>query len=405
MSPPWWAAFDPADTTLRCGDNQHRLRWMDGTLHALDHPDAEGELVLGALGGDTSPCLDLVMAWGRHSDDLTVLAFGPRSASDRLTVPVSVLDEITAVSGGAGLIHPGFAKPVGRSVSIGGTVSQPVSAAGLSLTFHTGHSGGAGRVGHHSGRGSSDITGHRGFPDRHWVRQILARLRKYGGVLALKQRWLLRGISATASRLARPVKFRRSAGWSAYAPVGWHGRSIGGHGLVSGFHGPPGWRGAEVDEARAELIRLLALGAPFQFRLSAAVAHAWSADGANAGRAELARPTLTAALSGRLAPAAADWLGIDPEEVEVSVHGDRASWGELALIKTGSTSRLKSQLPVGWLASVWAPGFAVVGGHLVVSVLDAAWPTAHVLAVRSPGQDPAELSIRNDKGHWSEASR
>jgi hypothetical protein len=50
---------------------------------------------------------------------------------------------------------------------------------------------------------------------------------------------------------------------------------------------------------------------------------------------------------------------------------------------------------------VWAPGFAVVDGHLVVSVLDAAWPTAQVLAVRSPGQDPAELAIRDDKGHWS----
>ena len=85
-----------------------------------------------------------------------------------------------------------------------------------------------------------------------------------------------------------------------------------------------------VDEDRAELIRLLALGQPFQFRLSAAVAHAWSADGANAGRAGQARPALTAALAGRLAPAAADWLDIDPEEVEVSIH-DGAGWGELAL--------------------------------------------------------------------------
>jgi hypothetical protein len=165
-----------------------------------------------------------------------------------------------------------------------------------------------------------------------------------------------------------------------------------------------GWGPPEVDEPRAELIRLLALGPPFQFRLSAAVAHAWSADGANAGRAERARPALTAALAGRLAPAAKDWLDIDPAEVEVSVD-DGAGWGALALTNTGGTGRLQARLPVGWLASVWAPGFAVVDGHLVVSVLDAAWPTARVLAVRSPGRDAAERTIRNDQGHWSVTSR
>ena len=165
-----------------------------------------------------------------------------------------------------------------------------------------------------------------------------------------------------------------------------------------------GWGIPEVDAARAELIRLLALGPPFQFRLSAGVAHTWSADGANAGRAELARPALTAALAGRLAPAAKRWLDIDPETVEVSVH-DGAGWGALALTSTGGSARLQARLPVGWLASVWAPGFAVVDGHLVVSVLDAAWPTARVLAVRSPGRDPAEQTIRNDQGHWSVTSR
>jgi hypothetical protein len=167
---------------------------------------------------------------------------------------------------------------------------------------------------------------------------------------------------------------------------------------------PFGWPGAEVDQARVELIRLLALGLPFQFRLSAAVAHAWSADGANPGRAERARPALTAALAGRLAPAARDWLNIDPEEVGVSLH-DGAGWGALELTKTGGTGQLQARLPVGWLASVWAPGFAVVDGHLIVSMLDAAWPTARVLAVRSPGRDPAEQTIRNDQGHWSVSSR
>ena len=154
----------------------------------------------------------------------------------------------------------------------------------------------------------------------------------------------------------------------------------------------------------SELIRLLALGAPFQFRLSAAVAHAWSADGEHASRAQRARPALTAALAGRLAPAAAQWLDIDPGEVDAAIH-DGAGWGEITHAKTGGNARLMARLPVGWLAEVWAPGFAVVGSHLVVAVLHADWPQASVLALRSPGQDPVELSIRQDQGHWNVTSR
>jgi hypothetical protein len=336
VNPAWWAAFGPADTSLQCGDGNHQLRWADGRLEAVDHPDAEGELVLGALGGDTSPCLDLVMAWGKHSENLAVLAIGPRSASDLLTIPAAILDEVTAVLGGG--------NPAAHAVSIGGTVSWLRPAPRPSAVFYAGRSG----------------------------RSPLH-------------------IPALAAR-ARAVRRARTH------------RGHAGYGLVSGWHGHPGWHGAEIDETRAELIRLLALGPPFQFRLSAAVAHAWSADGANAGRAQQARPALTAAVAGRLAPAAAGWLDIDPEEVEASIH-DGGGWGDLALTHTGQTGRLQARLPVGWLASVWAPGFAVVDGHLVVSLLDASWPNAQVLAVRSPGQDPAELTIRNDKEHWSVTAR
>ena len=201
-----------------------------------------------------------------------------------------------------------------------------------------------------------------------------------------------RAIALRRARMLRRQLGATRGGWSGFSPAGRHSHLLG------------SWGVPEVDEARAELIRLLALGPPFQFRLSAAVAHAWSADGANAGHAERARPALTAALAGRLAPAAADWLDIDPDEVELNVHYG-PGWGELALTKTGETGRLEARLPVGWLASVWAPGFAVVDGHLIVSVLDGAWPTARVLAVRSPGLDPAEQTIRNDRGHWSVTSR
>jgi hypothetical protein len=69
-----------------CGDGTHRLRWDQGTLAALDHPDAEAELVFGALGGDRPACVSLIESWGRHGDDLQVLAAGPRSAADELVI-------------------------------------------------------------------------------------------------------------------------------------------------------------------------------------------------------------------------------------------------------------------------------------------------------------------------------
>jgi len=342
----WWAAFGPAEAQLRCGDAQHRLRWADGMLQAVDHPDAEGELVLGALGGDTSPCLDVVAAWGKHCDDLAVLAIGPRSHSDLLTIPASVLDEITAASGGGQAYH-GLGNPASHTVSVGGVFAR------LSPVVQT----------------STVIAASSGGAPRRIRRPVPAR------AMVLRRSRMLRGHAS--------------------------------YGLVSGWHGRRRfpWPGSfAVDEGRAELIRLLALGAPFQFRLSAAVAHAWSADGANAGRADRARPALTAALAGRLAPAAADWLDIHPDEVEVNLHGG-PDWGEFALVKTAGTGRLQARLPVGWLASVWAPGFAVVNRNLIVSVLDAAWPAARVLTVRSPGEDPVEQTIRSDNGHWSVTSR
>jgi hypothetical protein len=344
VSPAWWAAFGPAETKLRCGDSEHRLRWADGMLQAVDHPDAEGELVLAALGGDTSPCLDLVAAWGKHSDDLAVLAIGPRSATDRLTFPVSVLDEIAAPSGNS----------QGRAVSIAGTISRHSRSAGMSVAIYSGQAG--------------------------------ASARRVPPQLAARARAMRRARMRSARMRSGRVSYGRSFGWHGFAP----GRRV------------PWGGGWEIDAGRGELIRLLALGPLFQFRLSAAVAHAWSADGEQADRTVRARPALTAALTGRLAFAAAQWLNVDPGEVEAKLY-DGDGWGELAL--SGGTGRLQAQLPVGWLASVWGPGLAVVGQHLVVSVLDATWPTARVLALRSPGGDPEELGIRQDKGHWSVTSR
>jgi hypothetical protein len=349
VSQRWWAAFGPAEARLRCGDAEHRLRWADGKLQAVDHPDAEGELVLAALGSDASPCLDMVMAWGRHSDDLTVLAVGPRSPTDAVTIPAAALEEAEQL-GMAG--HPA------------------ASVSGMNATIYA----------------------HRPASAR--------RVASYGSFSASQGRVWFFGRRRRAQP-ARPQRLvRYSSGWSGSRPLR---RSFAGR---AGFAGVShfGWPGAEADPARIELIRLLALGAPFQFRLSGAVAHAWSAEGEHAGRAAKVRPALTAALAGRLAPTAAQWLRIDPSEVDAAIH-DGAQWGQITRTGREGNARLLARLPVGWLAEVWAPGFAVVASHLVVAVLHASWPQASVLALRSPGRDPVQLDIRQHQGHWNVTSR
>jgi len=62
VSAPWWAALCPAQSRISCGTGKHLIRWADGQLTAADHADAEGELVLAALGGDKSECGDAVFA-------------------------------------------------------------------------------------------------------------------------------------------------------------------------------------------------------------------------------------------------------------------------------------------------------------------------------------------------------
>ena len=101
MSVPWWAALRPAQGRIRCGTGQHLLRWADGELTAANHADAEGELVLAALGGDRAECVAMLEAWGAHAADLDVLALGPRSSADELAVTWELVDELRALSGPA----------------------------------------------------------------------------------------------------------------------------------------------------------------------------------------------------------------------------------------------------------------------------------------------------------------
>ena len=323
MRPPWWAALLPAEARIRCGPGEHVLRWADGRLHATDHDDIEGELVLAALGGDRTECVAMLEAWGTHADDLDVLALGPRSPADELAVTPELVDELRAALG-----------PAARSVPM-----RPWPAPGPA-------SGGG-----PAGPGAPGTAPPGPGPSAH-AAPGFGSLR--GGVRARA----LRGMPA---RRLSPEQDRAQA-------------------------------------RRVELLSLFALGRDFQLRLSAQVAAAWSDDvpaGPARGRGN-AQPALVAALAGRLAPAAGPWAGLDPDTVRATLH-EGPGWGSVG----GDGSGLRAALPLGWLARVWAPGFPVADGHLVVDVLEVGWPQVRVLGLPAPGAEPAVLSIQPDGEHWS----
>ena len=143
-------------------------------------------------------------------------------------------------------------------------------------------------------------------------------------------------------------------------------------------------------QRRNDMLSLLALGYGFQIRLIGQVAEA-HADRPDE-QMETVRPPLVAAIAGRLAPLAEEWLGIDPDQVVVSLHRG-PGWGSVELTGRGEQRRLRASLPAGWLARVWAAGLALTGRHLVVAVDQAGWPDARVLALRAPGAEPVPLDV------------
>jgi hypothetical protein len=164
----------------------------------------------------------------------------------------------------------------------------------------------------------------------------------------------------------------------------------------------------EASQRRLDMLSLLALGTGFQIRLIGHVvaAHADRLDEPDKHGSSI-RPALSAALAGRVALVAEQWLGIDPDQVAVSLHRG-PGWGSVELTGRGEQRRLRVSLPAWWLARVWASGLAVTGGHLVVAVDRAGWPDARVLALRAPGAEPVSLSAHAvgrppgaaDAPHW-----
>ena len=285
----WFDSLPPADTAAPCGTGRHTVRWDAGQLTLPAHPDAEAEMVLGALGGDKPGCVALAETWARHADDLAVLTAGPRRTADRVSVS---WDEVAEQRANL----PTF--PVSPTPS--------PSAGGRRARF--------GRT------SSAGLAGHPGPPGGPGMAEYLRQQRH-----------------------------------------------------------------------RIELLELLALGPALQFRLCGAVSAAWSGPDRTDQRTGR-RPELAAALTGRFAPAAEEWLGIDPDAVTVIPY-EGPGWGAMELTGRGEGRRLRATLPVGWLADVWACGLAVVAGHLVVAVEEPGHPRAKVLALPAPHAAPVAIEV------------
>jgi hypothetical protein len=281
----WFGCLPRCEAYLPCGQGPHIVRWEAGELRLLSHPDPEAELVLAALGGERTRCLEVAQAWGRHAADLSVLTIGPRGPADEIAVSWDDVDAAARAARGGG------------------------QAASLPTA------GGPGRL----------------------------------------PRPMSPAMARAMARIQQGTQDNEQAA-----------------------------------RRRNDLLSVLALGYGFQVRLIGQVAEA------HAGRPEEAmgkiRPPLVAAITARLAPLAEEWLGIDPDQVVVTLHRG-PGWGSAELTGRGGQRRLRVSLPAGWLARVWATGLALTGRHLVVGIARAGWPDARVLALRAPGTEPVPLDV------------
>jgi hypothetical protein len=129
MSRPWWLGVAPAQATVECSGDTHRLRWEAGELRALDHEDPEAERALAALGGEPCVCVQLLDAWARHCEDPRVFVLASRGPADLLA-----RQDLDARSGKRMPSPPGVS--VGPRRAAGGSfVGRGVSMSSSSVTL------------------------------------------------------------------------------------------------------------------------------------------------------------------------------------------------------------------------------------------------------------------------------
>jgi len=92
---PWWEGALPVEASIECGGAAHRLRWQDGKLRSVDHPDPGGERLLCSLGAPLPRCLRLVDLWRSHHTDVRALTLGSRAPDDQPGVELADLDRHT----------------------------------------------------------------------------------------------------------------------------------------------------------------------------------------------------------------------------------------------------------------------------------------------------------------------
>jgi hypothetical protein len=91
MSAAWWLGVGPAESRVACGPNEHRIRWVDGALVAVDHADPDAEALLFSMGADEPTCLQVLRHWKSHAADPRVLLLAGRHPGDAITVGVDDL--------------------------------------------------------------------------------------------------------------------------------------------------------------------------------------------------------------------------------------------------------------------------------------------------------------------------
>ena len=117
---PWYTCLPDCEALVPCGTGQHAVRWEAFSLRLPQHPDAEGELVLAALGGEKAGCIELAEAWGRHNADLSVLAIGPRRRADEISVS---WDDVAAAAQAGQAVPGGTPQPRPRRLAPGPRVA------------------------------------------------------------------------------------------------------------------------------------------------------------------------------------------------------------------------------------------------------------------------------------------